>query len=233
MTEHNNETWQAAANLAHEVTTENYGQYARKTEPAVTVAQELPAEVTVLLQDFLAAVHQIARVGDQLKRLIFYGKGDPLQIRTHLEDCGVLLGDVAKSTAVTLSPEQYRLLHGFLGMFTEAGELLEAWENHTMRDQPLDRVNMGEELGDSGWYWSLVLDVLQLLPRQVDRANIAKLAYRYPAKFNGHAAVNRDLTGERKLLELFLQSPAAPAWSSMLAEDVASYGGDGSHYSLQ
>lgn len=55
----------------------------------------------------------------------------------------------------------YRLLHGAMGVMTEAGELFEALDNSPAHIH-LDVVNINEEIGDACWYAALLCDVLGL-----------------------------------------------------------------------
>lgn len=115
-------------------------------------------------------------------------------IRTDLGDYQPMIDRMNKSTG--------RLLHGAIGIATESGELLDALKRHLMYGKDLDRVNMGEEIGDLCWYMAIVLDELGLSFEDVMQKNIAKLSKRYPEKFTEHQALHRDLVEERKTLEV-------------------------------
>lgn len=100
-----------------------------------------------------------------------------------------------------------RLLHAIMGMQTETAELTDALKKHIFYGAPLDRVNMLEEIGDVFWYIAILLDELRVDVgdkasfENVMNTNIAKLKARYPNKFSEFAALNRDLNGERNILE--------------------------------
>jgi NTP pyrophosphatase (non-canonical NTP hydrolase) len=98
-------------------------------------------------------------------------------------------------------PKVIRLLHGAIGLSTEAGELLDMLKKHIYYGKPLDLINAKEEVGDSMWYAGLVIDVLKTTFDEVLTVNIDKLKARYPEKFTEFHAVNRDLETERKILE--------------------------------
>lgn len=98
-------------------------------------------------------------------------------------------------------PKVIRLLHGAIGLSTEAGELLDMIKKHIYYGKPLDLVNAKEEVGDSMWYAGLVIDVLKTTFDEVLTVNIDKLKARYPEKFTEFHAENRDLETERKILE--------------------------------
>ena len=67
-----------------------------------------------------------------------------------------------------------RLLHAFIGIQTEASELLEAyidaeiWENHATGN--LDIINCLEEIGDMAFYVNIAIDVLGLDWRDLQAA---------------------------------------------------------------
>lgn len=94
-----------------------------------------------------------------------------------------------------------RLMHGAMGVSTEAGELLDALKKHIYYGTPLDIVNIKEELGDSLWYIGIICDVVGASFEELADANIKKLKARYPEKFTQDKAENRDLRIEREILE--------------------------------
>ena len=94
-----------------------------------------------------------------------------------------------------------RLAHGIIGLSTEAGELLEIVKKTLFYSKEVDHAHLVEELGDAFWYLALICDSLELDPELVMRANIAKLAKRYPDKFSDHSATSRDLDAERAAIE--------------------------------
>lgn len=94
-----------------------------------------------------------------------------------------------------------RLLHAAMGMATEAGEFLDMLKKHIFYGKPMDFVNAKEEVGDQMWYAGLAIDVLKTTFDEVLTVNIDKLKARYPEKFTEEAAINRDLTTERNILE--------------------------------
>ena len=100
-----------------------------------------------------------------------------------------------------INPDTIRLLHGSLGLVTEAAELADMLKKHIFYGKALDFPNAKEEIGDSMWYVGLIIDVLNTTFNEVLTINIAKLAKRYPEKFTEYAAINRDLEAERKILE--------------------------------
>lgn len=93
-----------------------------------------------------------------------------------------------------------RVLHGVLGKFSESGEMAEALARGLFGN--FDLVNFSEEMGDDEWFSAIIYDALGLSPEEVRAKVIAKLQKRYPEKFfTQDAAINRDLAGERAVLE--------------------------------
>lgn len=94
-----------------------------------------------------------------------------------------------------------RPLHALMGMATEVGELIDQYKRHIFYGAPLDPINIKEEMGDKFWYDSLMLDVQNASFEECFQMMVNKLKKRYPEKFTELDAVQRDLEGERKVLE--------------------------------
>lgn len=106
-----------------------------------------------------------------------------------------------------------RLLHAVMGLETEVGELTDQLKKHIFYGRELDLTNLVEEAGDLFWYLGVLCSALDVSFEYVQQLNIAKLKKRYPQKFTHDAANNRDLEGERKILEgegLSLTTPVPP-----------------------
>lgn len=99
------------------------------------------------------------------------------------------------------NPEIVRLLHGSVGLVTEAGELLDTLKKHIYYGKEVDIVNIIEELGDISYYYALLCDVLNVSRKQIEEKNIKKLKARYPNGFSKKKAIKRNLNNERKILE--------------------------------
>ena len=94
-----------------------------------------------------------------------------------------------------------RFMHGFLGI---ASELAECHAGFTKDGELKPMENPLEELGDIRWYLGEMIDAFGLTMKQVEDANIAKLAKRYPGlNFSSEAAQeeNRDREAEKAELE--------------------------------
>lgn len=100
-----------------------------------------------------------------------------------------------------LSVREPRLLLALIGIFTEAGEILETLSSETS-GVPYDPVSLHEELGDLNWYQAIALDELDISLETVLEMNLAKLETRYPKQFNLDDAVDRDRSSERAALEV-------------------------------
>ena len=151
------------------------------------------SELTRAMQDFVTAGRRL----DALKKRYFYGKGaegmstvvpaSTFNVQEGLDRAGIS-GD---------------LFHGILGNATESSELIEALLGPlTSRGADLlDPVNIKEEIGDGLWYLQTAATSIGCTLEECALANAAKLAARYPDRFTEDAAINRDLTAERKILE--------------------------------
>lgn len=93
------------------------------------------------------------------------------------------------------------LLHGAMGVATEAGELLDVVKKNWAYHKPIDHVNIREEIGDVLWYLALLARATGSDLDQIAATNVAKLRARYPEKFTNEQALHRDLGAERAILE--------------------------------
>jgi NTP pyrophosphatase (non-canonical NTP hydrolase) len=112
----------------------------------------------------------------------------------------------AKVTECPYCPENVtaktlRLLHGALGLASEAGEFADMIKAHVFYGKDIDATNAKEELGDLAWFLAITLDALGLSFEEVTEANIRKLKARFGDKFDRGAALNRDKAKEIEALE--------------------------------
>lgn len=135
---------------------------------------------------------------DQIKKALFYGREVP----------GVEYGEVVQGCQrlpLAFDNENSQrgelLLHSIIGLATEAGELLELARDVVFKQQPFDDINFIEEIGDGFWYAAIGLNQVRATFGDVQHRNIAKLRHRFPNKFSEYDANNRDLFGERQILE--------------------------------
>ena len=125
-----------------------------------------------------------------------------------------------------------RLVHGYLGISSETGELLDSLKKVLFYGKPLDNVNVQEEIGDVLWYLAMICDEMDINLAQCLNANIAKLRKRYGDEFSAQKALTRDLDKERETLELHTGSkckesctPASPPQASPLIRSSAGFNG--------
>lgn len=100
-----------------------------------------------------------------------------------------------------LDKDTLRLTHASLGITSEAGEFASAVKAWLFYDRKVDQCNAIEELGDLMWFIAQACDVLGVTFDDVQQANLAKLARRFPEKFDEDHANNRDLDAERQAME--------------------------------
>ena len=102
-----------------------------------------------------------------------------------------------------VSPDKMlQVLHGSIGLSTEANEILDAVKAHVFYGKPLSHTNLLEELGDSMWFINLMREAYGFTWDQIMRANISKLATRFPdLKFTDGDAIYRNLHKEHEALK--------------------------------
>lgn len=145
------------------------------------------------------AIHALNEL-DAIKKALFYGKpllGLPDGVSKDTDGLGCP-DTMGPDAGVTMD-----IVHGILGVATEGGEMLEALYAAYFEGKEFDKVNLLEESGDVMWYLALLLNKPQpgVTFEAVQHLNIDKLRKRYPDKFTNYDALNRDLDGERKVLE--------------------------------
>jgi NTP pyrophosphatase (non-canonical NTP hydrolase) len=197
---------------SQQVTLDNYVDLAGRTEASVDsqiLDRISDPRVVAALIHYLDTFARVAKELDHLKKFIFYGKQLPA-------DFFFPRMNITPSITARLQDDKFlRLLHGVLGVATEAGEMVS--DSHkgalkgvlpVLRGQTaVDMVNFLEEAGDTEWYLAQIIRVADIsLPlgmtfQQVLQTNIDKLRARYPEKFTAEDALNRDEDAERKILE--------------------------------
>jgi NTP pyrophosphatase (non-canonical NTP hydrolase) len=139
-----------------------------------------------------------ARRVDMVKKSLYYGRD------FRGKQYPTLKTSIKHSFYQTLkvnSQQHQDILHAVLGLYSEAGELLEHLWEVMSGEKTIDFVNMNEELGDLYWYMALIHNVLGTKPSESWIKNIDKLKTRYGDKFSAGRALNRDLKKERRTLE--------------------------------
>lgn len=135
---------------------------------------------------------------DKIKKALFYGR-DMGEELTLIEQ-GVRNNDIQIHGLHPDPQAGMRLLHGIIGIATEAGEMLEALRQG-VEGGVFDLTNVAEEVGDNQWYAAAILRALGKTFDSVQHTNIEKLRARFPNKFTEFDANHRNLEVERKILE--------------------------------
>lgn len=171
-----------------------------------SIPNSVRTNVNVLVATIAANIAS-SEILDGFKKQIFYGKTEKLLTKTSyytkiLQDSVDIINtsDLTEASLGTMVPINPRVLHGLLGAITEAGELA-AVLHKGVDGEEIDVVNVQEEFSDIMWYVAIIYDELSLDYYQGLTNVIDKLIVRYPEKFSGELADNRNLTEERKQLE--------------------------------
>ena len=143
------------------------------------------------VEKFIAASNKL----DHYKKLKYYGRALKPELANEAQQMSLQNFERAEDGGME------KLLHAAMGLCTESGELLEAVYKAKWSGEEFDVVNCKEELGDLFWYMAIIFRDLDLNLEEVLQINSDKLDKRYGAKFSEHAAINRDLTAERNILE--------------------------------
>ena len=176
----------------------------------------------VAYQELIGALEEAANAAqrlDRIKKALFYGRGDDIGptrgVGVRLADAALYAMSGVKNVA-EIGPgdqdtiaEAEIIVHGIIGKFTESGELIEALLKSIKTESPIDRVNVIEEQGDGFWYDAILFGVFGSNFGEAQTVNIAKLRKRFPNNFNEYDANNRDLDGERAILESGTVDPQA------------------------
>ena len=133
-----------------------------------------------------------------VKKRIFYGK-EPKDYKP-LKFPDIIRPGDSSSESFLRSLSFIRLLHGFMGIATEAGEGLEALARGLRDDGRLDFVNIGEENGDIDWYQAVIADECGTTFEAEQAKNIRKLHARTGDKFAASRVMDRDTEQEYKIL---------------------------------
>ena len=95
----------------------------------------------------------------------------------------------------TLNPELDKkdvLINGVMGLCGESGEAIDIVKKWLAQGHKLDREGLAKELGDIAWYLAETAYALEIPLEDVFRANIEKLAKRYPEGFAAERSIHRE-----------------------------------------
>jgi NTP pyrophosphatase (non-canonical NTP hydrolase) len=182
-----------------EIDSDSYVAAAVRTEAPYDEAIERVGSIGALhhIRTLFERSRQLGVQQNALKKFLFYGVANGLGIDPTIRARGADLEAAGRLGVVPV----IRLLHAAIGLQTEASELQDQLLAHIFHGRPLDLVNCAEETGDALWYAAIIGSVAEMNLTQILQQNIAKLTHRYPDKFSHEAAINRDLEGERRVLE--------------------------------
>ncbi len=182
------------------MTPNEYQNLALRTEktPELVFSGDMAGNFTGMMRAAIETGH----MQDLVKKHVIYGK--PFDDESFgyrimaLDETSEFMGG---GEEIRLDLPTSRVVHAAVGVVTEAGELQEMVDRCIRRKEPLDRLNLKEELGDILWYVALAADAGGLTLEEVMQRNIEKLEARYKGKFTSEAALNRDLEKEKDALE--------------------------------
>ena len=174
------------------VNVNNYIELAGRTNNPnyKAIVPRLEVEFPELLVTCSEAIEVLNKL-DKIKKSMYYGKGfdaskikegEPLEIQPRHET-------------------NIDILHGIIGIATEAAELLEAFLHAERSAEDFDAVNLVEEVSDVMWYQALILKRAGVSFEHAMQVNIDKLRKRFPEGFTETAAIERNLEVERSTLE--------------------------------
>lgn len=151
----------------------------------------------------LRAIVDLSERSDAIKKFVFYGKDPDDSWWTGLGKIDALDGFLVRPI-VERSKEHnmIRMYHAILGLFTEIGELANAYMKYVIEGTPIDWPNIAEESGDLCWYMALLARAQGYTSFDEFMAgNKAKLTARYGNTWTQDGALNRDTGNEMKELE--------------------------------
>lgn len=132
-----------------------------------------------------------------------------LALRTMADQSDIRLRVIQRGVKATQMDNALR------GLMDEVGELAGAIKVWLEYGQPLDSLNIKEEIGDCLWRLAQACDAIGITLEQAMEANIAKLQQRYPDKYSDELAAeeNRNRQAERDALGEFVanKTPINPA----------------------
>lgn len=174
----------------------SYHELAQRTSAPITPEVVGRIKSPALLADLAYALNRMEVFGEMLSKIkghVYYNKAFAPE-RPELPDTHNPADQIRRDWEV-------KMLHGVLGMISEAGELAGAIFNWLFQGQPLDKINLVEEIGDSRWFQEEAFEALGVTSEQVEAVNILKLMQRFGGRFGEGQALMRDLERERFALE--------------------------------
>lgn len=169
------------------------------------------------LVNLLTSFASIAEALNLRKKLFFRGKTP--------DDVGLYHPPLHASLAVEFDANnpvggEIDILHGAIGVITEAGEVAELLLRR-LATGSFDAVNVLEESGDVRWYIVRMLRGIGTTDEICEHVNIEKLQGRHGEAFDVFRDANRDIDTERKRLERGKTAEAATMFERSNAIDAA------------
>ena len=138
----------------------------------------IPVEIYVRIRNVIEACEAL----DAVKKSLFYGKTYPRPAMVPL---------VGEAPPAPDGDVIIDLLHGAIGLATEAGEVLEVIAESVFNAADVDFAHLEEEMGDTFWYLAVLASHSTKTFSDIQQENIDKLKKRYPGKFTEAAALAR------------------------------------------
>lgn len=88
------------------------------------------------------------------------------------------------------------LVHGAIGLSTEAGEILDKFKKSAFYGKSFTKEDIIDEAGDALWYIELMLSAVGSSINDAVTKNIIKLNCRYPDGWKPGDAINKDKAKE-------------------------------------
>lgn len=166
----------------------------------------------------LRIISETADVLNIFKKLLFRGKS-PESLNMGPPPL------LAHSLAVEFDPNNSSdatidVLHGSLGVITEAGEVADLLLR-AIEDGQRDDVNVFEEAGDMLWYINRMMRGIGKTMRECERGNINKLRGRHGATFSVERDHARNLDSERMQLEKDTGTPLFDDARGLVTQNIA------------
>ena len=105
------------------------------------------------------------------------------------------INEYQKLAMRTLNPELSQkdvLINGVMGLCGESGEAIDIVKKWLAQGHDLDRERLAKELGDIAWYLAETAYALDIPLEDILKANIEKLAKRYPEGFAAERSIFRE-----------------------------------------
>ncbi len=99
---------------------------------------------------------------------------------------------VEKGFALEIDTPRERMMLGAFGLAGESGEVVDIIKKLAYHNATLDRDHLIEELGDTLWYFQLILNTFEISWDEVVKANVVKLRARYPERHGEPKYLDQD-----------------------------------------